>query len=48
MPGALVLMGEKGPRYSLDAFGFGSYVSMWLAPPGSQTTIRAVRFEEPP
>src|SRR5581483_2611346 len=38
MPGALVAIGLKSPRYSAGALGLRSKVSMWLGPPQSHTT----------
>src|SRR3954470_1377347 len=36
MPGTLVGMDPKAPRYSTGASGFGSQVSCWLGPPRIQ------------
>src|SRR5204863_180578 len=33
MPFTLVLATPNSPRYSTDASGFGSHMSMWLGPP---------------
>src|SRR6188474_680604 len=49
IPGTFVEIVEKGPRYSLPASGFGSYVSRCEQPPGCQTMITAFfsRLDEP-
>src|SRR5437870_12341234 len=41
MPGMLVRIGRNSPRISTGAFGFMSYVSIWLGPPSSQTMMTA-------
>ena len=44
MPETFVSRTPYGPRTSVGASGFGSYVSCWLAPPSSQIRITAVCF----
>src|SRR5438132_3039496 len=45
MPGTLVAIGEKRPRYSSGASGFGSQVSSWEGPP--QSHKRTTDLAEP-
>ena len=40
VPGRFVLIGEKMPRTSEPAFGFGSQRSMWLGAPPLKMRIR--------
>jgi len=42
VPGTLVAIVLKGPRYSLPISGFGSYESTCESPPGSHTMMTAV------
>ena len=42
MPGTVVRMGLKGPRYSAGAAGLRSYVSRWLGPPHIQNKMTDV------
>src|SRR4051812_22642395 len=42
MPGTFVVIGLNSPRYSAEAPGFRSNVSMWLGPPHSQRTMIAL------
>ena len=39
MPGTFVWIGRNSPRISAGAFGFISYMSMWLGPPMSSTMM---------
>ena len=48
MPGTLVRIGRKSPRYSAGASGFMSYVSMCGGPPGSQMKMTDVSGDGPP
>jgi hypothetical protein len=42
IPGTFVRIGFNGPRYSVGASGFMSYVSSWLGPPHIQNKITDV------
>src|ERR687898_478070 len=43
-PSSLVGMTAISPRYSIGAFGFGSNVSWWAAPPGKKMWMTLLAF----